>query len=768
MPSHNSLLGGTGLQTGGSVSTGLPLPSSPSRVSPLPSISTSSSSSSSSSSSHFVPSSLRPLVPLVLALPSLAQPAPPRDGLEHWPPSDRAAFATIDQTLLSTPKPDRLLAWHQLLGEEPHVAGTDGDRRVIEKLEAAFRDMGLQVARHEFWPLLARPVAAEVEILGEPRLRLPVREDNLPEDAAASNPNHNFGWNAYSGSGEVTAEVVYANYGTKADFQRLRDLGVETTGKIAIARYGGNFRGYKAKFAQDAGAVGLIIYTDPADSGYAKGIPYPEGGYSNSSCIERGSLSTLPYSGDPLTPGIEATKDAKRLDPAAVALPKIPVQPIGYAAAAKILERMKGQGVPDGWQGALPFAYRLTGGPDLRVRLKVEQSRSIIPTANVIATLPGTTDPNSKVIIGCHHDAWGCGAADPLAGTIALLETARAFAELAKAGQRPRRTIIFAAWGAEEFGIIGSTEWVEANRDTLIAHGIAYFNLDMASMGPNFSASGSPSLRRVLIDAARVVPQARAKQHRFVLDDWLARGIDDRYPGSPKIGSLGGGSDHIGFLCHVSMASASLSAGGSKGNSYHSTYDTLPWYWKVVGEDYEPALMVTRMTTAATARLAFAPLLPLDPSDYGPETQRHLKDLDKRAVDLGLWKVGAAPTSLARLDSDAEAFRARAMAIRGDLLAAIESGRLAGPALAGVNRLLMAADRAFLDDAGIPGRPWFKSLFVANDEDSGYASWQLPGLRRAIETKDLAALDAAAERLHASYGKLNALYTAIEEILAAP
>ncbi|MBL9031038.1 MAG: M20/M25/M40 family metallo-hydrolase [Phycisphaerae bacterium] len=697
---------------------------------------------------------------------AIAQPASPRDGLEHWPPAERAAFAALDRTLVETPRADRLLAWHQLLGEEPHVAGSEGDARVIEKIENAFREMGLEVQRHEFWALLAKPVAAELEIVGTPPVRLSVREDMLMQDAPSRHPNQNFGWNAYSGSGEVEAEVVYVNYGTKADFARLRAMGVETTGRIAIARYGGNFRGYKAKFAEAAGCVGLIIYTDPADSGYAKGIPYPEGGYSNSSCIERGSLSTLGYAGDPLTPGVEATRDAKRLDEREIDLPRIPVQPIGYGSAAKIMERMTGAGVPEGWQGGLPFAYRLTGGDGLRVRLKVEQTRAIVPTANVIATLRGTTEADKKVVIGCHHDAWGCGAADPLAGTIALMESARAFAEAAKAGHRPRRTLVFAAWGAEEFGIIGSTEWVEANRDNLIAHGVAYFNLDMASMGPNFAASGSPSLRRVLFAAAGVVPQARAKAPRTVLDDWLSRAADERFPGMPRVGSLGGGSDHIGFLCHVSVASASISAGGSRGNAYHSTYDTLPWYWKVVGEDYEPALLVTRMTTAAAARLAYAPLLPLDPSDYGPEAQRHLSDLGKRAVELGLWSRENEPAWMARLGSRAEAYRARALAVRGDLLAALDSGRLSGQGLAGVNRLLMAGDRAFLDEDGMPGRPWFRSLFVANDEDSGYASWMLPGLRRAIEQKDPAAAEEAAGRLIAAFKKLETLSEAMAEAVS--
>lgn len=683
---------------------------------------------------------------------------------QYWPEKDRASYVGYEALLESIPSRDSLLAWHQLLASEPHIAGTPGDLRNIDRMAKAFSDMGLEVRKHEFWALLARPVSALVEVTEPEHITVAVKEENLKEDSFSTLPDQMIGWNAYSGSGDVTAGVVYANYGTKADFAKLAELGIDCTGKIVICRYGGNFRGYKAKFSQAAGAAGVIIYTDPADSGYTKGITYPEGGYSNSSCIERGSINTLGYPGDPLTPGIEATEDAKRLDPASLDLPKIPVQPVGWAAALEIMKRMSGASVPAGWQGGLPLAYRLTGGDELKVHLKVQQDRKIIPTFNVIATLKGATHPDEWMIIGCHHDAWNCGAADPLAGTIALMESAKSFAALAAKGSRPARSILFCAWGAEEFGIIGSTEWVEANRDALIQKAVAYINLDMASMGSEFGASTSPSLRRLVTECAKAVPQARDAT-KTVFEAWLARGEDPLFPGQPKFGEMGGGSDHIGFLCHVVMPCTSLGGGGSKGNSYHSTYDTLPWYWKVVGEDYAPAMMTTHMTNAVASRVANAPLVPLELSRYGVETRRHLIDLTKRGIESGYFsKTEPEIASMfENIGVRAKVFGERASEVEARLRSQISNMTPAN--LDKINVILIGAERAWRNEEGLMARTWFKSLFAASDEDSGYASWPLPALRECVEHKDDEHIAAQAARYERVFEKLQAAFDQVEQLL---
>ncbi len=679
----------------------------------------------------------------------------PLPALAHWPPDQRQAYADYEAALNATASPERLMQWHELLACEPHVAGTDGDRRTVERIAAAFEGMGLEVERHEIWVYLCRPVAATLEVIDADGTRTPlgIKESPIDGDTFTENPELWPGWNAWSGSGDVTAEVVYANYGTKADFEKLAELGIDVRGKVVLARYGGNFRGYKVKFAQAAGAAAVVIFTDPADTGYMKGLMYPEGGYQTETCIQRGGVATLPYSGDPLTPFVEATKDAKRQDPKSVDLPTIPVQPVGWAAAKEILARMKGPAVPQGWQGGLPLPYRLTGGEGgPKVRVHVEQKREIAQTWNILGTLRGEKHPDQMVIVGSHHDAWGFGASDPLAGTIVVLESARCFAEQARAGHRPDRSIVFAAWGAEEFGIIGSVEWVEANRDRLFTSAVAYINLDMASMGPDFGASASPSLRRLIADCARVTPQARAPD-RTVLDAWLARAPDPRIPGLPLFGDVGGGSDHVGFLCHTLVPSAGLGAGGSPGTAWHTTRDTLQWYWKVVGPDYEPALMVTRMTNAIAARLACAPMLPLDPARPLVDMRRALMQLTDRSAARGKPSILTPSTSpdgrvvtareLADLDSRAGRIAQRAAAVEARLLAAVARGDLADSQLGQTNRLLMALDRAWIRPQGIPGRPWFRNLQAATDEDSGYAAWVLPALARAIERNDAPELQRA-------------------------
>lgn len=637
-----------------------------------------------------------------------------------------ASIARVDssflQSLESIPTPARLREWHDLIGSEPHIAGTDGDARQIRRLEFAFRQMGLQVETHDFFALLSRPISARVEIVEAARSKqpteptsstrrgvLPVIERNLAEDPAAAHPDLTWGWNAYSASGDVTAQVVYANYATRADFARLKELGCDVTGKIVIARYGGNFRGYKAKFAQEAGAIGLLMYIDPADSGFTKGEVYPAGPWANDTCIQRGSILSLDYPGDPLTPGTPATRDAARLDEATVALPKIIVQPIGYGAAGQILSQMTGAEVSDAaWRGGLAMPYRVEGGSALEVRLKVEQKREIRRSANVIARLKGSANDGSFVVVGCHHDAWGFGAADPLAGTIVLMETARAFAQSASSGVLPKSDVLFCAWGAEEFGIIGSTEWVEAH-ETELKDATAYINLDMASMGPNLGIGASPSLKDAVASAC---------------------GID-----SGKIGAIGGGSDHVGFLFHCGVPSVTISASGAAGTSYHSNYDTTAWYRKTVGDDYASAMLVTRATLAVLARCSDDAKTPISASaviasvrkECGALQTEALKDPTPLNAARSL-AAGKVEVCFAALAEAAGQFDARATQAQG-----------------------RAVDRALLDGAGIGGRPWFRSLTLASDRDSGYRATALPGLADAT---DLAGIAQAQDALYASAERL--------------
>ncbi|MEZ6017915.1 MAG: M20/M25/M40 family metallo-hydrolase [Planctomycetota bacterium] len=738
--------------------------------------------------------------------------APPR-GLERWPAEDAQAQVEREARLLAAILPERLAEWHDSVASFPHVAGSPGDQRMIGLLADAFARLGLEVELHPFVAYLPQPLEARLELVSPARVELPLKEVALPGVPTSSADGLDFGWNAYSGSGTVEGELVYANYGRREDFQALAQLGVDCSGKIVVARYGGNFRGYKAKYAEEAGAAGLVIYTDPRDSGYGKGLAWPEGGWANDTCIQRGSILTLPWIGDPLTPNIEATEDAARLDPEGLALPRIPVQPIGWAAALQLLGPMRGASAPQDWQGGLPVRYRLTGGPEVRARLTVRQERRLVRTANVLATLRGrdaqldrsgtrplALGPNDdprvgalgpRVYIGCHHDAWAYGASDPTCGLIAVLEAARVFAEDARLHGPPRRSITFAAWGAEEFGIIGSAEYVEARRAELTRDGLLYINLDAAANGLSFGAAATPEARALVADALASVPQPQRADaapegagppmnaasgaivyRGSVLEAWAPSAAADRQVAAP-FGELGGGSDHAPFLALTGIPGVNLSAGGAQGTAYHSIYDDLTWYRSTVGSDYASARMIARATAVVAARAAEAPLASIALT-AGPEAARaHLIALAGPAPPAASeTEDAAAPadadptrTGILQVAAVFEALAARAATLdetldaRAPSFVAIEGQRRA------LDELVHAWPRAWLDEAGLPGRPWFRNLYVAPDETSGYASWPLPGLRKALNDGDAKQVVIELERLRRVAARLNALADRIDATL---
>ena len=692
-------------------------------------------------------------------------------GLLATPPSAEVASRLPDAKSLGE--------LHAQLASEPHVAGSAGDARTIERLAALFRAMGVdangapladfEVEVQEFFPLLARPVRAKLEIVAPAELlpqaasaegrrgvlSLGVTEPNLAIDPATAHPDLDIAWNAWSGSGVAEANVVYVNYGRREDFARLSELGVDPKGKIALARYGGNFRGYKAKFAEEAGCVGLVIFTDPADSGSTRGKTWPDGGgWANPECIQRGSLLTLPYTGDPLTPGVFASKDARRLDVATVKLPGIPVQPIGYGAAQQILARMKGPEAPTEWRGGLACPYALTD-EKLRLRMEVEQTREVTRTANVIARLRGATRPEEEVIVGAHHDAWCFGAADPLAGTICMLECARNFCELARRGARPDRTIVFCAWGAEEYGIFGSSEFVEKDRDKLTENAVVYINLDMAAMGLKPGAGVSPSLRTRVDAAIASAPGPRGES--TAREVW---GKDAR--GQPSYGDLGGGSDHVGFWCHAGVPSIMLSAGGGEGTSYHSNYDTVTWYRSVVGDDYASARLVAGITNALVAEFANTGAPPASAERLVTDAAEQARRLAKLASDRGVTSAAADCARLAdgfeKLRDAARRFDERSATTGADPVA------------------LRQLSSLWLRPGGIPGRPWFRNLYAATDRYSGYGTSSWPMMREAIEDAVVAgaggSVDATAnalsqQRLEAASAAYFQVLRRLEDVLGA-
>jgi len=684
--------------------------------------------------------------------------------LAQQPPA--TASAGVDPAAAARrPSATSLARFHELLASEPHVAGTPGDARTIERLRAAFEEIGRgvpgwSVEVHEFHPLLAHPVRAKLEIVGGSsdgaNLPLAITEPSLAIDPATTHPDLDIAWNAWSGSGVAEAGVVYVNYGRREDFERLAKLGIDPRGKVALARYGGNFRGYKAKFAEAAGCVGLVIFTDPADSGFTKGKVWPDGGgWSNADSVQRGSLITLPYMGDPLTPGREATKDAERVAVESLPLPKIPVQPIGYGAAREIISRMKGAESPKEWRGGLPHDYRLDD-PALKLRLEIEQTRSIRPTANVIARLEGATVPGESVVIGSHHDAWCAGAADPLAGTICTLEAARIFAELAREGARADRTLVFAAWGAEEYGIIGSTEFVERDAAGLARGAVAYINLDMTAMGLNPGAAVSPTLRDAVAKALAHAPDAGGAGS--VLSNWAK--ADD---GAPRFGDLGGGSDHVAFWCHAGVPSIAFSASGSSGSIYHSNYDTLAWYRAIVGDDYASARLVTGMVNAVVASLAEADIPHISLTALVDDGIAQATGLRALAKERNLGATGDLADTM--LDTILATFRTmRRFAAKADARVASTPRATDGAALWSVRSIWMTRD-------GLEGRPWYRNLLAATDRDSGYATSTWPLLREAIldaKPDDPASRERILEASGAYLEAQAATYALLDALLAPP
>ncbi|HSJ66966.1 MAG TPA: M28 family peptidase, partial [Anditalea sp.] len=587
------------------------------------------------------------------------------------------------------------------LTEEPHVAGSEANEKVKDYMIQTMKAAGWSTEVYPYDVYMSKePGQSAVEIVTPIRKPLNQKEFILEEDPYSDNPDLWIGWNAYSGSGDVTAEIVYANYGTKADFEKLKELGIEIKGKVVIARYGGNFRGYKAKFAEENGAAGLLIYTDPKDSGYGRGFVYPEGINYNESAIQRGSLLTENFTGDPLTPFEPALprdgkKKVNRLDPSETTLHTIPVTPIPYGSAKEIMELMKGtQAVPTTWQGGLPFPYRLEGGKDLKVRVMVNQKRDFVRVNNVIGTLKGTERPDEWVILGCHYDAWGHGATDPNSGTAMLLSLSETLGNMPEG---PKRSILIGHWDAEEHGVIGSSEWVEQMRDELKAKAVAYINLDAAVSGRNFGASSSPTLKQLIIESSKEIQFPDSA--KTVFEVWAGQKEE------PAIGNLGGGSDHIAFYMHVGIPSVSGGTGGP--TLYHTNYDNFHFYEKFVDPTFKMGGAVEQLIGLMTLRLANAEVIPYDVPRYAEDLKRHFDQVEKGVQGFKTDFKGFSKTrsALNDLKSSSEIYKKN--------LEQNMQGKISEKLLQEVNKKLIELEKSFIDPKGMYFGSWYRSLYAS-------------------------------------------------------
>jgi len=633
------------------------------------------------------------------------------------------------------------------LTAEAHIAGSPEDYDTSIYVRDQMRSFGLNSDLKEYQVLLPSPRSPSiVELIAPRHERLQVREDVLPEDPSSASRKIVPLFNGYGASGDLTAPLVYVNYGLPGDYEALKKAGVEVKGKIAIARYGNSFRGVKAKVAEDNGVIGLIIYSDPADDGFAQGDVYPKGPWRPESSGQRGSVQFLfIYPGDPLTPGLPAIPGTPRLKKElALNLPHIPVQPISYGDAQHLLKPLRGPARPKGFQGGLPFTYHAGGTSDVRVHLKTDIEFATKTIWDVITKVDGAVEKDRWVVLGNHRDAWVFGAVDPNSGTTAMLELGRGLGQLIKSGWKPRRSIILGSWDAEEQGLIGSTEWVEENATELKEKAVAYLNMDAAVSGANFGASSVPSLWKLIRSAAQDVhdPKTgktiyeawRSRAHADLAESELydANGNEKPAP-APQIGALGSGSDYTPFLQHLGVPSLDMAFGGDYG-VYHSAYDSFYWMAHFGDPTFQYHVAAAQIWGTITLRLADAAGLPLDYTDYASQLREFVNETKRLAVRRKLSDAFDSKSLLNAVDDFAEEAAKIDKRRHTDVLE-VEKGS-SGDSIARLQRLndaLMQTERALIDDRGLHGRTWFKHQIYAPGFYTGYAALPLPDLRQAIE-----------------------------------
>jgi N-acetylated-alpha-linked acidic dipeptidase len=647
--------------------------------------------------------------------------------------ADFTAQSKTEEKFLAVP--DAKLAGQHLknLTSEPHLASTPEDRKTAEYVAQKFRAAGLETEIVPYRVLMNQPKTVRVEAYdssGKLLMSGPTRE-HVNGDPYQDDPRVVMPFSGSSGSGDVTAEVVYANYGRLEDFDHLAAQHIDLHGKIALVRYGANFRGVKVYLAEQRGAVGVLIYSDPHDDGYYKGDVYPIGPWRPETGVERGSVQYIfKYSGDPETPGVASTldlPDSARVSPYGNE-PHIISIPLSYHDAAPILQALKGPSVPQEWQGALPFRYHLgqvggQGGVKVHLVSVQDFQRRII--WDVIGKIKGTEYPDEWVIVGNHRDAWVYGAVDPSSGTAAMLEAVHGLGALAKQGWRPKRTIVFASWDAEEEGLIGSTEWVEQNAEAL-EHAVAYFNTDVAVAGADFSASAVPSLKQFLRELTRSVPSPLGGT---VYQQWRISSVGasdaQSAPGEEiHVGDLGSGSDFTPFFQHIGVPSTDIGSNGPYG-VYHSAFDNYAWYTLNADPNFVYLQEMARVLGLEALRMADADVLPYDYVAYAGVISSSIEAAKKKATDAGLNAVGFGPAEAAATCFSAAAERAHGLQI-------VATGDLAK-----LNLALRQAEAGLISEQGLPNRPWYKHTIYAPGEFTGYSAVVIPGVNEALDARDV-------------------------------
>ena len=647
-------------------------------------------------------------------------------------PGYSATAATAQRRLeaeaIQGPLPARAKAQSAALSKEPHVAGTPAQKRTADYVIAQMKAMGLETELRQYDVWLPHATSVKITRLGSTPLALDLTEPAIPGDPATALKQY-LTVNGSSGAGIGEGELVFANYGLIEDYATLDSLGVSVQGKVVLARYGRSFRGIKAREAEKRGAVALLIYTDPADDGFARGDMYPEGPMRPNRGVQRGSVYN--GAGDPLTPGYASKPGAPRIPLQQAVLPKIPVVPISGANAQLLLAQVRGTQIPAGWQGGLALRYHVGPGP-ARVKVAVTTDAATKGTKaiyNTLGYLRGTDFPDEYVYMGGHRDGWGPGAADNVSGTVSILEAAHALSDMAKKGIRPRRTIVFATWDAEEWGLVGSSEYVEDDSLRLQKGAVAYFNQDVAAQGSSFGGGGTPSLRAVLRDIVKSVPDPRSKG--TVYDAWRAASGLRADTLEPNMSDPGGGSDFAGFYNHLGIPIAEWGFGGPAG-TYHSAYDTHAWMERFGDPGFVYHATAARIGAAMALRVANAEILPYDYVEFARTMRRYLAPLSRSLAGRSWDSTAVAPLAAAigRLERSAQDF---ATARDGELARGVSK-----QAQLATNTALLSVERAFARPSGLQGRPWYRSLIYVADIDNGYANMNFPGVNEAIRAGDRA------------------------------
>ena len=737
------------------------------------------------------------LTATLLGPPTYAQSPTSTTSLMGFGPAQAAAEYKREVQFDSFLKPANLRDWMKRLSARPHHVGSPYDRENAQFMVSLFKSWGYDTRIDTSFVLFPTPKLRLLELVSPTKFKAGLTEAPVKSDPVSAQTREQLPpYNAFSADGDVTADLVFVNYGIPADYEELERRGIDVKGKIVIAKYGGSWRGIKPKVAAEHGAIGCLIYSDPKDDGYGQGDAYPKGAFKNETMVQRGSVLDLPVApGDPLTPGYGATRNAKRLDyKEAPTVMKIPVLPISSADALPLLSALGGPIAPANWRGGLPISYRLGPGP-AKVHLKLAFNWTIEPVYNVLAVMKGSDYPNQWIVRGNHHDAWVNGANDPVSGMVAVLEEARALSELAKTGWKPKRTIVFAGWDGEEPGLLGSTEWVETNETLLKKNVVAYLNTDSNARG-FLDAGGSHTLEKFFNEVARDVKDPETgvsvQERRRALQLVSGKPEDQteaRDRADLRIEPLGSGSDYTSFLQHAGIASMNVGFGGeSSGGEYHSMYDSYDHYIRFKDPDFAYGIALAQVMGRAVMRLADAEVLPFSFQSFANTVAKYASEVKKLAETMRTeterknqliqekrYVLAADPTetmlppnlqpavphlnfaplenALTRLDKSVRAYNG----VSNQLMA------LPTSQLETLNQTLYQTERYLLSDAGLPRRSWFKHQIYAPGFYTGYGVKTLPGIREAIEERKW---DEAIEQIQRVASTLNGFSAQIDKAAA--